>query len=121
MLDFWNNHEVQETVQLRDSFTTSSAERLYVDMRDSLDATGKKDAMKRKYSSIKVEISLREPATTDLGMMVYGHGYGEYVYESNEHGNMIQLYKYKVVEDDNNKKLNEINYSASKSRKRKLG
>ena len=34
---------------------------------------------------------------------------------------MIQLYEYKVVEDDNNKKLNEINYRASKSRKRKLG
>ena len=52
--------------------------------------------------------------------MVYGQEYQEYVYESNEDGNMIQLYKYKVV-DDNNEKLNEINYRASKSGKRKLG
>ena len=80
MLDFSNNHEIQETVQLRDLFTTSAAERLYVDKRDSLGANGKKDAMKRNDSSIKVEISLREAATTDLDIMVYGQGYGEYVY-----------------------------------------
>ena len=45
MLDLSNNHEVQETVQLKDFFTTSAAERLHVDMRDSSGATGKKDAM----------------------------------------------------------------------------
>ena len=121
MLDFSNNHEVQETVRLKDFFTTSAAERLYVDMRDSLGATGRKDAMKHNDSSIKVEILLREAATTDLDIMVYSQGYGEYVYVSNEDGNMIQLYEYKVVEDDNNKKLNEINYRTSKSRKRKFG
>ena len=120
MLDFSNNHEIQETVQLRDFFITSAAVQLYVDMRDSLDATGKKDPIKRNDSSIMVEISLREAATTDLDIMVYGQGYGEYVYESNEDENMIQLYEYKVVEDGNNKKLNEINYRASKSRKSKL-
>ena len=98
MLDFSNNHEVQETVQLRDFFTISAAERLYVDMRDSLGATGKEDAMKRNDFSIKVEISLKEAAATDLDIMVYGQGYGEYVYKSNKEGNMIQLYEYKVVE-----------------------
>ena len=121
MLDLSNNHEVQETVQLKVFFTTSAAERLHVDLRDSSGATGKKDAMKRNYSSVKVEILLRKAATTDLDITVCGQGYREYVYESNEDGNMIQLYEYRVVEDDNNKKLNEINYRASKSRKRKLG
>ena len=51
-------------------------------MKDSLGATGKKDAMKRNDSSVKVEISLKEAAP---------------------------------------KKLNEVTYRESKSRKRKWG
>ena len=114
MLDFSKNQEVQQTVQLRDYFTTAAWERLYIDMRDSLGATGKKDAMKRNDSSVKVEISLKEAAPHDLDIMVFGQGYGEYVFESNSDGNMIQFFEYKVVEDDNSKKLNE---SRTESRK----
>ena len=121
MLDFSKNQEVQQTVQLRDYFTTAASERLYIDMRDSLGATGKKDAMKRNDSSVKVEISLKEAAPHDLDIMVFGQGYGEYVFESNSDGNMIQFFEYKVVEDDNSKKLNEVTYRESKSRKRKWG
>ena len=90
-------------------------------MRDSLGATGKKDAMKRNDSSVKVEILLKEAAPHDLDIMVFGQGYGEYVFESNSDGNMIQFFEYKVVEDDNSKKLNEVTYRESKSRKRKWG
>ena len=119
MLDFSKNQEVQQTVQLRDYFTTAASERLYIDMRDSLGATGKKDAMKRNNSSVKVEILLKEAAPHDLDIMVFGQRYGEYVFESNSDGNMIQFFEYKVVEDDNSKKLNEVTYRESKSRKRK--
>ena len=55
MLDFSKSQEVQQTVQLRDYFTTAASERLYIDMRDSLGATGKKHAMKRSDSSVKVK------------------------------------------------------------------
>ena len=91
MLDFSKNQEVQRTVQLRDYFSTAASERLYIDMRDSLGTTGKKDAMKRNDSSVNVEISREEVAPHDLDIMVLGQGYGEYVFESNSDGNMIQF------------------------------
>ena len=119
MLDFSKNQKVQQTVQFRDYFTTAASERLYKDMRDSLGETGKKDAMKRNDSCVKVEISLKEAAPHDLDIMVFGQGYGEYVFESNSDGNMSQFFEYKVVEDDNSKKLNEVTCRESKSRKRK--
>ena len=77
--------------------------------------------MKRKDSSVKVEISLKEATPHDLNIMVFGQGYGEYVFESNSDENMIQIFEYKVVEDDNSKTLNEVTYRESESRKRKWG
>ena len=121
MLDFSKNQEVQQTVQLRDYFTTVASEGLYIDMRDSLGATGKQDTMKRNVSSVKVEISLKEAAPHDQDIMVFGQGYVEYVFESNSDGNMIQFFEYKVVEDDNFEKLNEVMYRELKNRKRKWG
>ena len=59
--------------------------------------------------------------THDLDIMVFAQGYGEYVFESNSDGNMIQFFEYKVVEDDNSKKLREVTYKESKSRKREWG
>ena len=119
ILDFSKNQEVQQTVQLRDYFTTTASERLYIDMRDSLGTTAKKDAMKRNNSSVKVEKWLKEAAPHNLDILVFSQGYGEYVFESNSDGNMTQFFEFKVVEDDNSKKLNEITYRESKSRKRK--
>ena len=119
MLDFPKNQQVQQTVQLRDYFTMAASERLYIDMGDSLGATGKKDAIKRNDSSVKVEISLKEVVSHDLDKMVFGQGYGEYVFESNPDENMIQFFEYKVVEGHNSKKLNEVTQRESKSRKRK--
>ena len=121
MLDLSKNYEVQQIVQLRDSFTTATSERLYIDRRDSLGATGKKDAMKRNDSSVKVEISLKEATLHDLDIMVLSQGYGEYIFESNSDGNMIQFFESKVVEDNNSIKLNEVTYRDLKSRKRKWG
>ena len=77
--------------------------------------------MKRNDSSVKVEISLKEVALHDLDIMVLSQWYGGYEFESNSDGNMIQFFEYKVVEDDNSKKLNAVTYRESKSRKRKWG
>ena len=66
MLDFSNNQEVQETIQQRDFFTTNAFERLYMDMRNLLGYTGKKEPMKRDDSSIYVEILVRDAAENDL-------------------------------------------------------
>ena len=75
MLDFSKNQEVQLTVQLRDYFSTAASERLYIDMRGSLGATDKKDAMKRNDSSVNVETSREEVAPYDLDIMLFGQGY----------------------------------------------
>ena len=82
MLEFSNNQEVQETIQRRDFFTTNASERLYIDMRNSLGYTSKKDPMKRDGSSIKTEISPRDAAEYDLDVTVVGQRFGEFVYES---------------------------------------
>ena len=71
----------------------------------------------RNDYSVKVEISLKEAAPHDLDITVFGQGYGKYIFKSNPDGNMIQFFEYKVVEDNNSKKLNEVTYRESKSRK----
>ena len=121
MLDFSNNQEVQEIIQWRDFFTTNVSESLYIDMRNLLGYTSKKDPMKKDDSSINVEILLRYAAEYDLDVTVVGQGFGEFVYESRKDRNMIQMYKYKVVKDEKSKKLDDITDRESQSRKRKLG
>ena len=119
ILDFSKNQEAQQTVQLRDYFTTAASERLYIDMRDSLGVTDKKDTMKRNDSSVMVEILLKKATPHDLDITVFGQEYGDNLLESNSDGNMIQFFEYKVAWDDSSKKLNEVTYRESKSRKRK--
>ena len=58
MLDFSNNREIQDVVERRDFFKNQCSKRLFIDMRDSLGVTGKKDPLKRSDDSIKVEVSL---------------------------------------------------------------
>ena len=69
---------------------------------------------------LNVEISLRDAAEDDLDLTVQGQGFGEFVYETGKDGNMIQMYKYKVVKDVKSKKLNDITYRESQNRNRKL-
>ena len=102
MLDFSNN---QETIQRRDFFTANASETIYIDMRNLLGYTGKKDPLKRDDSSINVEISLRDAAEWQ--------GFGEFVYQSGKDGNMIPMYKYKVVKEKKSKKLDDIKYRES--------
>ena len=121
MLVFSYNQGVQETIQQRDFFTTNGSERLYIDMRNSLGNTGKKDPMKRDDLSTNVEIVLRDAAEYDLDGIVVGQEFSKFVYESGKDGNMIQVYKFKVVKDEKSKKLDDIMYRESQCRKRKLG
>ena len=87
-------------------------------MRNSLGYTGKKDPRKRDDSSINVEISLRDAAEYDLDITVVGQGFSEFVYESGKDGNMIQMYEYKVVQDEKSKKLFDITYRESQKSKK---
>ena len=72
MLDFSNNQEIHDTVERRFFFTNQCSKRLFIDMRDSLDATQKKYPGKQTDGSIKVEVSLHEAAPHDLDITVIG-------------------------------------------------
>ena len=77
--------------------------------------------MKRDNLSINVEIFLRDAVEYDLDVIVVGQVFSEFVYESGKDRNMIQMYEYKVVKDEKSKKLDDITYRVSQSKKRKLG
>ena len=74
-------------------FTDTTAKRLYIDLRDSLEATGKKDPLKRSDESIKVEISLRDATPFDLDITMTGQSFSEFVYEQGSDGNMVSLFE----------------------------
>ena len=46
MLDFSNNHEIKDTVEKRYVFMENTSKIIFIDMRDSLGITGKKDPLK---------------------------------------------------------------------------
>ena len=87
-LDFSNNHEIQNNVKRKNFFTDTTAKRLYIDLRDSLEATGKKDPLKCSDESIKVEISIRDATPFDLDITI-----SEFVYEQGSDGNMVSLFE----------------------------
>ena len=62
-------------------FTETTAKRLYIDLRDSLGVTGKKDPLKRSGKSVKVEISLRDAAPFHLDITMTAQSFSEFVYE----------------------------------------
>ena len=120
MLDFPNNQGIQDTVEGRDFFTNQYSKRLFIDMRDSLGVTGKKDPLKMSDESIQVEISLHQAAPHNLDITVIGQSFGEFVYEVRTEGNMVNLFKYKIVRETRDRKLEELTYNYRQSRKRKL-
>ena len=87
-------------------------------MRESLGYTGQKDLLTRDDSTIKIEITLKEAAAEDLDVTIFGQAFGEYVYESNSKGNKAKLYEYKLREDKENKKLNEVLFNEAQKRKK---
>ena len=116
MLDFSNNREIQDVVERRDFFKNQCSKRLFIDMRDSLGVTGKKDPLKRSDESIKVEISLHWAADS-LDITVIGQSFGEFVHEVRTEGNMVNLFECKIVKDTRDKKLDELAYNYRQSRR----
>ena len=49
-----------------------------------------------------------------------GQSFSEFVYEQGSNGNMVSLFKYKIVKDDKDKKLEEYAKNFSLNRKRNL-
>ena len=120
MLDFPNSQGIQDTVERRDFFTNQCSKMLFIDMRDSLGVTGKKDPLKMSDESIQVEISLHQAAAHDLDITVIGQSFGEFLYEVRTEGNMVTLFKYKIMKETRDRKVEELIYNYRQSRKRKL-
>ena len=74
-------------------FTNQASEWLYINLRDSLGLTGKKDPIKNK-NDITIEISHREQAREDIHVTMISQSFHEYVYEQNDRGYLIQKHEY---------------------------
>ena len=92
-LDFSNNKEVQNTMSQQKFFTNQASEWLYIDLRDSLGLSGKKDPIKNN-NDITTEISHREQAREDIHVTMTSQSFHEYVYEQNDCGYLIQKHEY---------------------------
>ena len=89
-------------------------------MRDSQSVTGKKDTLKRSGQSIKVEISLHQAAPHDLDITVIGQNFGEFVYEVETEGYMVNLFEYKIVKDTGDKKIGRVGIQLQTKQKEKI-
>ena len=54
-----------------------------------------------------VEISLRDAAPCDLDISITRQSFSEFVYEQGSDGNMVSLFEYRIVKDNEDKKLEE--------------
>ena len=93
---------------------------MYINLRDSLWVTGKKDSLKRYDESIKVDISLHDATPFDLDITMTGQSFSEFLYEQGRDGNMVNLFEYRIVKDNKDKKLEEYANNLRLNRKRKL-
>ena len=82
---------------------------MYIDLRDSLGLTGKKDPIKNNNDNITVEISLRDQAREDIHVTMTGQSFHEYVYEENDRGCLIQKHEYGIKGNLKRKLHDELN------------
>ena len=108
-LDFSNNKEVKNATSRQTFFTSKASKQLYIDLRESLGLTGKKDPIKNNNNDILVEISLREQAREDIPVTMTGQSFHEYVYKENDRGYLIQKHKYGIKGKLKRKLHDELN------------
>ena len=109
-LDFSNNKEVKNATSRQTFFTSKASKQLYINLRESLGLTGKKDPIKNNNNNdILVEISLREQAREDIPVTMTGQSFHEYVYEENDRGYLIQKHEYGIKGKLKRKLHDELN------------
>ena len=108
-LNFSNNKEVQNAMSRQEFFTNQASKRLYIDLRDSLGLTGKKNPIKNNNDNITVEISLRDQEREDIYVIMTGQSFHEYVCEENDLGYLIQKYEYEIKGNLKRKLNNKLN------------
>ena len=93
---------------------------MYINLKDSLEVTGKKDPRKRSYESINVQISLPDAAPFDLDITMTEQSFSKFVYGQGSDGNMVSLCKYRIVKENKDKNLEEYPNNFRLNKKRKL-
>ena len=108
-LDFSNKNEVQNATSRQKFFTNQASKWLYIDLRDSLGLTGKKDPTKNNSGDTTVEISLRDQGHENIHVTMTDQSFHEYVYEENDRSYLIQKHKYRVKGNLKRKLHDELN------------
>ena len=108
-LDFSSNKEVQNATSQQKFFTNQASKRLYIDLRDSLGLTGKKDPIKTNNDNITIEIFLRDQARENIHVTMTRQSFHEYSYKENDHGYLIQKHQYKIKGSLKRKLHDELN------------
>ena len=93
---------------------------MFINVRDSLGVTGKKDFLKCYNESIKVDISLHDATPFGLDITMTRQSFSEFLYEQGRDGNMVNLFEYRIVKDNKDKKYEEYTNNVRLNRKRKL-
>ena len=90
-------------------FTNQASKSLYIDLRDTLGLTGKKDSIKNNNDDITVKIPFRDQARDDTYVAMTGQSFHEYIYKENVRGYLIQKYEYGIKGNLKRKLHDELN------------
>lgn len=87
--------------------TTDAAEKIYINIRETLGYTGKNYAKRRDNSTIILKITLREAAASNLQVLIQGQGMNECIYQNGQGGNLLKFYEYKSIRRRNLENLRQ--------------
>ena len=78
--DYTNNPVFQDLLPENMYMSTTSDERIYIDLRDSLGYTNEMERPNRNDSKLKLTIETKIPLTKKIRLRVWGYTNGEYLY-----------------------------------------
>ena len=92
IFDYINNPVFQELLLELDYFGTKSDEKIYIDLKDSLEYSDEVEKPSKNDSKLNLTIELRNLLAEKMRVRVWGYTNGEYLYILT-HGNLSLKYK----------------------------
>ena len=100
LTDYINNPIYQGLVDEDNYNETKSDERVYLDLRASSGYKNEAEKLERNDSKINLEIVLKESAKNTLGLRVWAHSIGEYLYILSRSGLTLRQKTYGILQQD---------------------
>ena len=100
LTDYINNPIYQELIDEDACFDNKSDERIYLDLRTSSGYTNEAEKLERNDSKINLHILLKAAATKKLGLRVWAHSIGEYLYILSRSGLTLWHRTYAINQED---------------------